>query len=246
MNFIRIYVRVLALLAPEARLAWLLAFANVALAVAQFADPLLFGRLIDALVGSQAKGALPSWADLAPLLATWVAVGLFSVLGGVLVALHADRLAHRRRNAVLTDYFEHILELPLAYHGATHSGRLMKVMLTGTDPRTSSGSVRFENPGAVITISYMLGGTLLKRNTPVASAVTVCLYPDTGLLNSAWAPGTSICEGSRTVPTTVPPLIDCADRNEGNARIEIRTSDFMTDSLRRRGSNPISKSQTRI
>jgi ATP-binding cassette subfamily B protein len=133
MKLIRVYLRVLSLLAPEARLAWLLAFANVALAVAQFADPLLFGRLIDTLVGSQAKGGLPSWQDLAPLLATWVAVGLFSVGAGVLVALHADRLSHRRRNVVLTDYFEHILELPLAYHGATHSGRLMKVMLSGTD-----------------------------------------------------------------------------------------------------------------
>ena len=34
---------------------------------------------------------------------------------------------------VLTDYFEHVLQLPLTYHGGTHSGRLMKVMLTGTD-----------------------------------------------------------------------------------------------------------------
>jgi glucan exporter ATP-binding protein len=133
MNFIRIYLRVLGLLAPEARLAWLLAFANLALAGAQFADPVLFGRLIDALVSTQAKGTFPSWQDLAPLLATWVAVGLFSVSCGVLVALHADRLAHRRRNVVLTGYFEHILELPIAYHGSTHSGRLMKVMLTGTD-----------------------------------------------------------------------------------------------------------------
>ena len=49
------------------------------------------------------------------------------------IALHADRLSHRRRQAVLTDYFEHVLQLPLAYHGGSHSGRLMKVMLTGTD-----------------------------------------------------------------------------------------------------------------
>ena len=133
MNFIRIYLRVLGLLGPEARLAWMLALANLALAVAQFADPLLFGRLIDALVTAQTKGGPPSWQDLLPLLATWVAVGLFTIGGVVLVALHADRLAHRRRNAVLTNYFEHILQLPLAYHGSTHSGRLMKVMLTGTD-----------------------------------------------------------------------------------------------------------------
>ena len=34
---------------------------------------------------------------------------------------------------MLTDYFEHVLQLPLTFHGGTHSGRLMKVMLTGTD-----------------------------------------------------------------------------------------------------------------
>ena len=49
------------------------------------------------------------------------------------IALHADRLAHRRRHAVLTNYFEHVLQLPLSYHGGTHSGRLIKVMITGTD-----------------------------------------------------------------------------------------------------------------
>ena len=50
-----------------------------------------------------------------------------------LVALHADRLAHRQRQAVLTNYFEHIMQLPLTFHTGTHSGRLMKVMLNGTD-----------------------------------------------------------------------------------------------------------------
>ena len=34
---------------------------------------------------------------------------------------------------VRAEYFEHILQLPLSYHTGTHSGRLMKVMLTGTN-----------------------------------------------------------------------------------------------------------------
>jgi ATP-binding cassette, subfamily B, beta-glucan exporter len=55
------------------------------------------------------------------------------IVCGALVALYADRLAHRRRQAVLTEFFEHVLQLPLSFHGATHSGRLMKVMLSGTD-----------------------------------------------------------------------------------------------------------------
>ena len=59
--------------------------------------------------------------------------GLFSIVCSTLVALYADRLAHRERQRVLTDYFEHVLELPLAYHSGTHSGRIMKIMLQGTD-----------------------------------------------------------------------------------------------------------------
>src|SRR6202022_3661418 len=35
--------------------------------------------------------------------------------------------------AGLTSYFEHIMQLPLTFHTGTHSGRLMKVMLNGTD-----------------------------------------------------------------------------------------------------------------
>ncbi len=62
-----------------------------------------------------------------------MAFGLFTIVCSAAVALHADRLAHRQRQAVLTDYFEHIMQLPLTFHTGTHSGRLMKVMLNGTD-----------------------------------------------------------------------------------------------------------------
>jgi ATP-binding cassette subfamily B protein len=133
MNFLRLYGRVLSELGPEAKLGWLLALSNIALATAQFAEPVLLGRIIDALSNAQAKAVAPAWSDLAPLLAAWAAFGLFTIGASVLVALHADRLAHRRRHAVLTGYFEHVLQLPLSYHGGSHSGRLMKVMLTGTD-----------------------------------------------------------------------------------------------------------------
>ncbi len=133
MSFIRLYLRVLDLLGPEARLGWMLAGANVALAVAQFAEPVLFGRIIDSLANAQGKATPPSWPDLLPLLGGWVGFGLFTIVCSAMVALHADRLAHRRRLAIMTDYFEHILQLPLSFHGGTHSGRLMKVMLTGTD-----------------------------------------------------------------------------------------------------------------
>jgi ATP-binding cassette, subfamily B, beta-glucan exporter len=131
MTMLRLYARVLGLLGPQVRLGWGLAVANVALATAQFAEPVLFGRIIDKLAGTQG-GAL-SWPHLLPLVGAWVGFGLFTIVCGALVALFADRLAHQRRQAVLSEFFEHVLELPLSFHGATHSGRLMKVMLSGTD-----------------------------------------------------------------------------------------------------------------
>ena len=132
MKFLRLYIRVLAVLGPEARLGWILALANVALASAQFIEPVLFGRIVDTLANSQGGARVVAWPDLIPLVAAWVGFGLFIIVCSTLVALHADRLAHRHSQKVRTDYFEHVLQLPLSYHTGTHSGRLMKVMLTGT------------------------------------------------------------------------------------------------------------------
>src|SRR6188508_2256185 len=132
MSMLRLYTRVLELLGKEARLGWILAFANLLLAAAQFAEPVLFGKIVDVLSGKPQTGPLASNSAW-PLLAAWVAFGLFTIACSALVALHADKLAHRQRQAVLTDYFEHIMQLPLTFHTGTHSGRLMKVMLNGTD-----------------------------------------------------------------------------------------------------------------
>ncbi len=133
MSFLRIYLRLLGLLKPEARLAVALAAANIALAVAQFVEPVLFGHIIDALSGTLPAGLWPAAYLLAPLLGAWVGVGLFIIVAGAQVARFGDRLAHRRRNLVLADFFEHVLQLPLAYHAGAHSGRQLKIMLTGTD-----------------------------------------------------------------------------------------------------------------
>ena len=133
MSFVGVYFRALALLGPEVRLASTLALANIALAVAQFIEPVLLGRIIDALSGVLPVGAWPAALTLAPLIGAWVAFGLFIIVAAALVAWFSDRLAHRRRNIALAEYFEHVLQLPLAYHAAAHSGRQMKVMLVGTD-----------------------------------------------------------------------------------------------------------------
>lgn len=133
MSLVRLYARVLQLLGNEARLGWILALANLLLAVAQFAEPVLFGRIVDALTPGQTAGAATANAAVWPLLSAWVGFGLFTIACSALVALHADRLAHRRRQVVLSSYFEHILQLPLTFHTGTHSGRLIKIMLQGAD-----------------------------------------------------------------------------------------------------------------
>ena len=126
MKFVRIYARVLSLLGRRQGVAWMLGIANLAIAATQFAEPVLFGRVIDALTG---KGD----HTLAFLLGVWACFGLFNIVAGTLIALYADRLAHEQRHTVLSDYFQHVLELPTAFHSEVHSGRLMKVMLQGTD-----------------------------------------------------------------------------------------------------------------
>jgi ATP-binding cassette subfamily B protein len=93
----------------------------------------LLGRIVDALSGTLPAGLVAAARTLAPLVGAWVGFGLFIIIASTLVAWFADRLAHRRRNMVLADYFEHVLQLPLAYHSGAHSGRQIKVMLTGTD-----------------------------------------------------------------------------------------------------------------
>ena len=131
MQFVSIYGRVLGLLKPERRLAIMLALANVGLAGVGFLEPLLFGRIIDVL--AMPPGSPGTWEATIQLLLLWAAAGMTGIVAGIMVALHADRLAHRRRLAALASYFEHVLSLPVAFHAGTHSATLLKIMLQGGD-----------------------------------------------------------------------------------------------------------------
>jgi glucan exporter ATP-binding protein len=133
MSFLALYRRVLGLLAPEKRVAIGLALANVLLAGLTFLEPVLFGRVVDVLAGSATRPAEQVWASTVTLLLIWGVVGLSGIVAAILVALHADRLAHRNRLAAMHRYFEHVLRLPLSFHGEAHSGRLLKIMIGGAD-----------------------------------------------------------------------------------------------------------------
>ncbi|MCU0592347.1 MAG: glucan ABC transporter ATP-binding protein/ permease [Desulfobacterales bacterium] len=131
--FFAIYGRVLGLLRPVRGLAITLTLANLALAAVPFLDPILFGKAIDLLANAAARGAEATFHDGVRIFGLWTAVGVGGIGARILVSLHADRLAHRQRQNVTAMFFEHVLQLHLAYHRRSHSGRLLKIMLQGGD-----------------------------------------------------------------------------------------------------------------
>ncbi len=120
----RTYLRALALLRAERRVAAGLCAANVALALIQLAEPVLFGAVVDSL---DLGGAVFE------LIGLWALLGLGGIVAGVVVSLHADRLAHRRRTAAMADAFERVVTLPVSYHARAGSGRLIRTLVAGTD-----------------------------------------------------------------------------------------------------------------
>jgi ATP-binding cassette subfamily B protein len=133
MGFFIVYARVLGLLQPVRRLAVALTLANLALAAVPFLDPILFGRAVDLLANAPSRGFEATLRDGTRIFGLWAAVGVGGIIARILVALHADRLAHRQRQDITARFFEHVLQLHLAYHRRSHSGRLLKIMLQGGD-----------------------------------------------------------------------------------------------------------------
>ena len=133
MEFFRVYGRVLGLLKEEKGLVAWLVVANVAVAGMQFYEPVIFGRVVELLRAPTDKTGDLLWQQTLAQLGLWTVIGLGGIAANIVVSLQADRMAHRRRLMVMARYFEHVLELPYAFHNTQHSGRLLKVMLTGVD-----------------------------------------------------------------------------------------------------------------
>lgn len=123
MPILRLYVRVLSLLAAERALAITLALGNLAVACVFFIEPMLFGKVVDALSGDSGRAM--------QLIVLWAVVGFLGVAAGVWTSLYADRLAHRRRLAAIALYFEHASALSLGFHSDHHTGRLARIMNMG-------------------------------------------------------------------------------------------------------------------
>jgi glucan exporter ATP-binding protein len=156
MRFFRTYSRVLGLLGRDIRIAGFLAFANLMVAGLQFLDPVLFGRVVNLLARSDKIPQSEMWHQAAVLLGVWVAVGIGGIVSNISVALQTERLAHRHRIKSMGRYFQHVLALPLSFHGATHSGRLIKAMLSGTDGLFGTWLVFFRDQLSTILSALVL------------------------------------------------------------------------------------------
>jgi glucan exporter ATP-binding protein len=156
MRFFRIYGRVLGLLGRDIRIAGFLALANLVVAGLQFLDPVLFGRVVNLLSDSDKLSSSDMWHQAATLLGIWVAVGIGGIVSNIAVALQTERLAHRHRIKSMGRYFQHVLGLPLSFHGETHSGRLIKSMLSGTDGLFGTWLVFFRDQLSTILSALVL------------------------------------------------------------------------------------------
>ncbi len=159
MPLLRLYLRVIALLAPEKWLAIALAIANLGLAGVFFLEPWLFGRVVDALAAKHDAWRYIGW---------WAGAGFGGVVASVWVSLYADRLAHRRRLAAIAMFFEHAVALPLSFHGQHHTGRLLRIMHGGTSNLFSLWLGFFREHLATLLAIVVMVPLALKMNWKLA------------------------------------------------------------------------------
>lgn len=124
MSIWEVYKRALSMLVVERGQTIGVVLAGIALGIVPIAEGVLLGYVVNALALGQ--GAFP-------IIGLWALFGLVGILAGVVVAVMADRLAHRRRLAALGQAFEHAIILPISYHAEKGSGAVVRTILAGTD-----------------------------------------------------------------------------------------------------------------
>jgi ATP-binding cassette, subfamily B, beta-glucan exporter len=123
-SLIEVYWRALRYLGEDRRRAGLICAANVALAIVTIAEPILFGRVID---------AISNQGNVFTSMAMWAGLGAFNIVAFVLVARGADRLAHALRAKTLTRSFEQIISMPLSWHQARGTSQTLHMLVRAVE-----------------------------------------------------------------------------------------------------------------
>ncbi|OJF91343.1 glucan ABC transporter ATP-binding protein/ permease [Pararhizobium antarcticum] len=120
MSLFQVYTRALQYLAIHKLRVSAIVMANVVLAVITIAEPILFGRIIDAISSKE---------TVTPMLLMWAGLGVFNTIAFVLVAREADRLAHTRRSTLITEAFGRIISMPLSWHTQRGTSNALHTLL---------------------------------------------------------------------------------------------------------------------
>ena len=185
MSLIQVYFKALKYLATYRLRVSFVVLANVVLAAITIIEPILFGRIIDAISEKR---------DASSILIAWGCFGIFNTVAYVLVARQADRLAHGRRADLLTESFGKIISMPLRWHqqrgtsnalhtllraGETLFGLWLEFMrthlatavaLTLLIPTAFSMDVRLTSVLIVLAILYVIIGKTVMNRTKEGQA----------------------------------------------------------------------------
>ncbi|MES0031358.1 glucan ABC transporter ATP-binding protein/ permease [Mesorhizobium sp. M0040] len=124
MSLLQIYWRALGYLAADRKRVAFICGANVALAIIAILEPIMFGRVID---------AISDRGSVFATLAMWAGIGAFNIVAFVLVARGADRFAHQRRSEVLCQSFERVITMPLAWHHQRGTSNSLHTLLRAVE-----------------------------------------------------------------------------------------------------------------
>lgn len=124
MLLVRTYLRAVGMLRNELGLVSALVSAAIGIGFVQLAEPVFFGRVVD---------ALSRYTQALPLIGVWALLGVASIGASVVVAVLADRLAHRQRLAALGLVFDRAITMPISYHAARGSGAVVRTLQAGSD-----------------------------------------------------------------------------------------------------------------
>ncbi|AZO68963.1 MULTISPECIES: glucan ABC transporter ATP-binding protein/ permease [unclassified Mesorhizobium] len=124
MSLLQIYWRALGYLAADRKRVAFICGANIALAIIAILEPIMFGRVID---------AISDGGSVFSTLGVWAGIGVFNVVAFVLVARGADRFAHARRSEVLCQSFERVITMPLAWHHQRGTSNSLHTLLRAVE-----------------------------------------------------------------------------------------------------------------
>ena len=157
MSLMKVYGRVLGLLAQNRRALALLLLGNLGVAALQFLDPLLFGRVIGLLAKTDTLPHDALFTQGGRLVGMWVLIGAAGILVNIFTAMGAERLAHILRLGAISRCFNHVLALPPSFHSNSKSGGTMKTLVSGSDSLFALSLTFFkENLATYIAVVVLL------------------------------------------------------------------------------------------